>query len=181
MTDVVLDTCCLINLCAVADLRTWLPQTAFRWHLPRAVASEAIFLKTPDQDGTVQRSPVDLSLCQDAGVLIPCDVATRPETSLFVRLAEDLDDGEAMAMAIAETRGWFLASDDRKAMTVARRRGVQVLTTAEVIKGWSADAGVPHEDIVAALTRVERLARFIPAPDYPLYEWWCEILRGHRG
>jgi predicted nucleic acid-binding protein len=179
MTDVVLDTCCLINLCAVGDLRTWLPQKALKWYLPRAVADEAIFLKATSEDTTVQKSPVDLSLYQDAGVLIPCDVAVGSETDLFVRLAVDMDDGEAMALAIAETRGWSLASDDRKAMKVARRRGVQVLTTAEVIRDWSADTHVPHEGIVTALTRIERLARFIPAPDYPLYEWWCEILGGH--
>ena len=181
MTDVVLDTCCLINLCAVGDLRTWLPETALKWYLPRAVANEAIFLKTTNKDGTVQKSPVDLSLYQDAGVLIPCDVATAPETDLFVRLAVDLDDGEAMALAIADARGWSLASDDRKAIEVAGRRGVRILTTAEVIRDWSATADVPHESILAALTRIERLARFIPAPDYPLYEWWRKIVRSHSG
>ena len=181
MTDVVLDTCCLINLCAVGDLRTWLCQTGLKWYLPRAVANEAIFLKTTNEDGTVHKSLVDLSLYQDAGVLVSCDVATSLETDLFVRLAVDLDDGEAMALAIADTRGWSLASDDRKAIEVARRRGVQVLTTTEIIRDWSAVADVPHESIVAALTRIERLARFIPAPDYPLYEWWCAIMRGHRG
>ena len=37
--------------------------------------------------------------------------------------------------------------------------------------------GLPDERIASALERIERMARFRPARDYPLYNWWHRVLR----
>lgn len=145
-----------------------------------AVAGEALFLKTVDEDGTVQKEPVDLAVYQNAGVLVACDVSPGPETALFVRLAIDLDDGEAMALAIAESRGFALATDDRKAMLVAQRRQVRILTTADILKEWAEAASVDAPELAAALQRVETLARFTPPQGYPLHDWWQAAVSGQQ-
>jgi hypothetical protein len=51
MPDAMIDACCLINICAVERHEQWLTQLGYRWHLPRIVAGEALFLRQIDADG----------------------------------------------------------------------------------------------------------------------------------
>ena len=44
MSDVVIDTCCLINCCAAERLDQWLPAKEFTWYVPRTVRAEALYI-----------------------------------------------------------------------------------------------------------------------------------------
>lgn len=170
--DVVVDACCLINLCAAREPRSWLPALGARWHAPTAVLSEAVYLRVELDDGSVERQSLDLQGLVEAGVLLPCHVEGAEETELYVDLAAHLDDGEALALAIAKTRRWLLSTDDRKARRLAGDLGVKVLTTPEILKRW-ADAAHPSPvEIREMLQNIERRARFAPADHDPLYGWW---------
>jgi predicted nucleic acid-binding protein len=94
----------------------------------------------------------------------------------YVEFAADLDDGEAMALAIARARAWLLATDDRKARRRAVESGVSIVTTPELMKRWADSSRVPAEEIRSALERIQARARFVPAPDFPEYEWWTARL-----
>jgi predicted nucleic acid-binding protein len=96
---------------------------------------------------------------------------------LYVDLAARLDDGEAMALAIAKARRWWLSTDDCKARRLAGDLGVKVLTTPEILKRWADAAHPAPVEIGDMLQNIERRARFAPADNDPLHGWW----RRHRG
>ena len=66
-----------------------------------------------------------------------CEPIGEAEIELYFELATSLDDGEAMALAIAKTRQWILATDDRKATTIAEKMKVKLVSTPELVKNWS--------------------------------------------
>jgi len=172
VADGIIDTCCLINLCAVGGLSDWLPALGLLWHVPSAVMDEAIFLRRTQEAGKPRKEEVDLRPLVADGTLRVCDIESAEELALYVRLASELDDGEAMAMALARCRNWLLATDDRKARRLASDLAVAVLTTPELMKRWADAASPAPGKLAAALRRVQELARFVPAPDFPLHDWW---------
>lgn len=109
-----------------------------------------------------------------SGQLAIVDVVGEEEVDLFVEFARHIDDGEAMACALAERRGYALATDDRKALNLLTRRRslVQVLTTSELIRNWSESAAVPGDELGRVLTLVETIACFVPGRRDPLQQWW---------
>jgi predicted nucleic acid-binding protein len=121
---------------------------------------------------------LNLQPLTEASILVPCDLSPGPETVLFVELARQLDDGEAMALAIAKTRGWPLATDDRKAARVATGHGVCVITTPELVKRIAESARLDGLRLSVCLQRIEDLACFWPHANHPLRKWWSKnILR----
>jgi predicted nucleic acid-binding protein len=176
MSDCVIDACCLINLCAVGDLQGWLPSLGFAWHLPSAVGQEALFLRTTDDEGNPTAENIDARQLLDAGLISECSVQSGEETQYYVELAADLDDGEAMALAIARARGWILATDDRKARRRAAEADVQVITTPELMRRSAERNVLSAGEIQTALQRIQARARFVPAADFPEYEWWMSHL-----
>ena len=51
------------------------------------------------------------------------------KTAIAVEFAAQIDDGEASCLAIAKSRGWLVATDDRKAIRLAVKSGISVITT----------------------------------------------------
>ena len=172
MDDVVVDACCLINLLAAGEIRERLSKLRGKWYVPSAVASEALYLHVELEDGTVNKLRVDLGNLVDDGVLLSCTANPGEELDLYVDLATRLDDGEAMALAIAKTRSWTLSTDDGKAKRIAREIGVNVLTTPEIMKRWAELASPDSAELGAVLKRIELRASFFPAVSDPLHAWW---------
>ena len=46
-----------------------------------------------------------------------------------------------MCIAIAEQRGWTVATDDRKAIRVAQQAGLTVVSCPELVKRWADATG----------------------------------------
>jgi predicted nucleic acid-binding protein len=176
MPDAVIDSCCLINLCAAGDLGDVLPPLGLTWHIPKAVMGETLFLRDVDSDGNRQLRRVDLQASVDRGLLRPCSPESEAETSLYVALAAALDDGEAMALAIAKSRAWRLATDDRLAIRHAKDLGVPIVTTPELMKRWADALSLDIAQVRAALGRIQKLARFVPSPSFPMHSWWVKQL-----
>ena len=172
MDDVVVDACCLINLCAAGELRERLSLIGGNWYIPTAVSAESLYLHIEQADGTIDKSPLDLQPCIDDGVLMSCTAEPGEELDLYVDLATRLDDGEAMALAIAKTRSWALSTDDRKAKRVAGELSVAVLTTPEIMKRWADSATPSSEELRKALCCIEQRASFFPSASDPLQSWW---------
>src|SRR6266540_3934446 len=134
----IVDACCIINLYAAGNMLALLPALGGEWHVPVLVTTEALYVRKPDPEDAARlvKEAIDLKPALDAGILRTCDAATDAETALFVELAVALDDGEAMCLAIAQSRGWTLATDDRKARRIAAERGVPLISTPELLKQW---------------------------------------------
>lgn len=177
----IVDSCCTINLYAAGNLITLLPAIGAEWHIAEKVVTETLYIRRPDPDdaSTLVREPINLRPALDAGVLLPCN-ATEDESALFVELATLMDDGEAMCLAIAQSRNWTLATDDRKARRIAGERGVLVVTTAEIVKNWADVTGADDAVIATLLQNIQRFARFVPHRTMPLHEWWVGIANTSR-
>lgn len=177
MADNVIDACCLINLCAAGDVETWLRALGGHWHVPRPVLAESLFLRTEHDDGTITREAISLAGAIESSTLAICEPTGDGEIELYVECAVSLDDGEAMALAIAKARQWLLATDDRKAISLAQKLDVPVVTTPELIRNWSVLTGASVVAIREVLQRIQDRARFFPRERSPLREWWFEIVQ----
>ena len=169
----IVDACCTINLYAAGNLLTLLPALGAEWYITEIVVRESGFIRKADPDDPTKfvKEPIDLKPALDAAILHTC-TATDDELALFVELAALLDDGEAMCLAIAQSRGWTLATDDRKARRIARERGVFLLSTPELLKQWATITAAHVGDVARVLHNIQTFARFQPNSSLPEVDWW---------
>jgi len=172
MDDVVIDACCLINLYAAGDLRTRLLVHGRKWCIPSVVLRESLYIHQVQADGTTVKIAIEIQSLIDDGSVHSCDATDGAELDLFVDFAAKIDDGEAMALAIAKSRGWTVATDDRKAIRLAEEHSVSVLTTPDLMKSWADSTDAAPEELRLALERIEKLATFSPSSRHPLHKWW---------
>ncbi|OHB66041.1 MAG: hypothetical protein A2V70_19280 [Planctomycetes bacterium RBG_13_63_9] len=179
MGNEIVDACCMINLySAVDDLGPLLRAIGSRFHVPRTVAEEALYVLRPHEEDahrTVQER-IDLSPLIEAQLLRICDLQSVQENALYVRFAADLDDGEAACLAIAQSRGWRVATDDRKAQRLATESGIAVVATPELIRRWCDAEGFGGAKIGEVLRRIRDYARFVPRRGSVLADWWMDRL-----
>jgi len=179
MESAVIDSCCLINLCATGRLEEMLSATDMTWKLSAAVARESLYLRRLDGAGNPEREPIDLKPHLASGLLEQVAPRNQAELDTYVALAAQLDDGEATCLAVCQHRGWWLASDDAKALRMANELTVRSTDTPRIIKTW-ADAGVEPAEISAALQAIEARARFLPRASHPLFAWWVRLSQRQR-
>jgi predicted nucleic acid-binding protein len=172
----VLDTCVLINLLATGRVAEIVRVIAPSRMVCSAVSEESLYLRPLEAEGRPEA--VDLQLLIAAGVLTPCQIEGVAEEDLYVTYALELDDGEAMSLAIAQSRNLVLATDERKARRLARENAPQlsIISTAEIIRAWA--EGKERRDVIAAVRSILARARFRPADSDPLALWWNEMLDG---
>lgn len=176
MADSIIDACCLTNLCAAGDLIDWLKHLGGQWHVPKAVMREALFLRVEQADGEVTRERISLEPMVQSELLRACEPEGTAELELYFELAAALDDGEAMALALAKSRGWTLATDDRKAIRQAAELKVRVVTTPELVQRWGKKSSATKVELRDALLRIQRRAGFFPPEQSPLHDWWFDIV-----
>lgn len=167
----IIDTCCFINFYASGQAAALLKAVGGSVAIPDAVKREALYLAAPHPDEKPTPIIIDRVIAElKLQVVAP---ANEKELTLYVELATDLDDGEAMGLALAKERGLILMTDERKARRKAATLGVQVLTTCDVVAAW--EPSTSEAELVAAVQRISRLARFIPGQKDPRYDWWMKI------
>jgi hypothetical protein len=171
-----LDACCLLNLCATGRTQEIVACLPYRCATSRFVATREILslVLGGEGDEPPQReviSPNWLESIENLGIL---DLQSDEEISQFVRFAMELDDGEASVCALALTRGGGVATDDRKALRILAHAApsVPTLQTPELLHEWAQRLKVPENEISAALHRVQRRGRFYPRRDAPKFDWW---------
>jgi predicted nucleic acid-binding protein len=111
-----------------------------------------------------------------SGILQLTEREGHEEAELFVEFASSVDDGEAMSLAICVSRGYALATDDRKARRVAADASVPLTATSEIISHWASQGSPSDEDVRRVLSDIEARGRFSPWAGYPLRDWWLKIL-----
>ncbi len=174
-----IDACCLIDLLASGRAEEILRASGLAWHLPVAVQGEVRYQRRHDaaQAGAILTDPADLSPYIASGLLIPCQPDDPQEQARFVQYATVFrSDGEAMCLALAESRGWTVATDDKKAIKVAEKAGLKVISCPQLVKAW-ADATRPDAATVArVMTDIQTLAQFRPNSMMPEAVWWAAQL-----
>ena len=119
-----------------------------------------------------QHEQVDLNPLFKGEILTPCDCANDAEEQLYVTYALELDDGEAMSLAIAHARSLPFATDEKKAKRVIKNNAthLRVLSTAEILYAWA--DGKNQAEVKTVLDMIGVRARFRPPDDDPLSTWW---------
>ena len=141
-----------------------------------AVVAETLFLRGENPSDAPERVTLDPVI--NAGLLQRHELAGDTEQALYVQLAADLDDGEAMTLAIAYRRGLTAAIGDRKARRIAREQlgeELLLLRTTEIVHAWLETAQIDKTIAGKLLRRIESIARYRPANDDPLREWWVAL------
>ena len=170
----VIDTCCLINLYASQRPKEIITSACIDAIVPQQVAGEGLFIRQPDEsdpnilvlkqiilDDAIAENIIRLDTDQDEN-----------ELAQFIQLATMIDDGEAMCMAIASSRHFSLATDDRKAMAIAASLGINVLTTPEILIKWCGTCSARPRDTADVIMNIERYGRFRPHYTSPHAGWW---------
>jgi predicted nucleic acid-binding protein len=176
MSERIIDACCLINLYATGTEDSIFRACGGFW-LPAQVQNEALRIRRFDEDTPTRlvSQNIDLGDAIAAGLIQTCQLEGQDEVGGFVRFAMELDDGEASCLAIAMSRGWTVATDDRKARRMASENGIALTSTPELIQRW-VDAASPSEATVAdVLKKIELFAKFRPRRNDPLHGWWTGL------
>jgi hypothetical protein len=175
LAPAIIDACCLIDLLASGRVEEILQATGFAWHLPIAVPAEVQYVRQydPAPAGAIVTVPANLSPYLASGLLTPCQPDDPQEQACFVRYAARFrSDGEAMCLAIAESRGWPVATDDRKAIRIARQVGLTVPSCPKRVRAWAVATRPDSATLVRVLTDIQTLAQFRPNSSMPEAGWW---------
>jgi hypothetical protein len=177
MTPAVIDACCLIDLLSSGAAEAILRATGHAWHLPDAVQAEVRYVRQhdPAQSGKIVTVPADLTPLIASGLLTLCRPDNPQEQARFVHYAAIFrSDGEAMCLALAESRGWTVTTDDRKAIRVAGQAGLAVISCPALVKAWAVATRPDRAALVRVLTNIQTLAQFRPYPAMPEAAWWFQ-------
>jgi predicted nucleic acid-binding protein len=137
-SHILLDACCVLNLCASGQFLAILKS------LPAEVVVATVVqeyeLKTLQRLTSKDNDTVlEFEEAITQSLLKVVDFESEEEEESFVNYAFDLDDGESATCAIAVHRKWAVATDDDKAIKFLQKNfpHIQILSTPEIIKHWS--------------------------------------------
>lgn len=176
MSSKIIDACSLINLYASGRVMDVLQAFSGEFYVPKQVREETLSIRKVDEDDPTRLvpEPIDLDGVISHGLLKECVVEGEDEAETFLQYAVDLDDGEAACLAIAKVRGWSVATDDKKAIRLAGKEGITVVTTPELLMIWVEADQPTMDELRLALHNIELFARFRLGPSSPSYQWWKE-------
>ena len=171
---VLLDACVLINLLASGEIEAILRVTEQEFKICTAVEKESFYLRADDPQEQSFDS-VQLDPLVKSGVLSVCAIESEVEGTLYVDYASQLDDGEAMSIAIAEARGYLLATDDRKARRIFLESTAapgRLISTSDLVRSWAERQAISLDKLKAILLSIQHRASFIPPRSDAHLQWW---------
>lgn len=171
-----IDACCVINLCASKQIAGVLEALPYRCAVARYVVEKEALAIVRDDGEADEREPIELAPMIDQGLLHVVGVDSEDERDYFVRFARHLDDGEAQTCALAVVHRGTVATDDKKALRLLEREGVAALQTPELLHAWADHSGADPALVATTLRRIETLANFRPGKAAPLHDWWLQAL-----
>ncbi len=171
-----LDACVLINLVASDEIENIFSAAESEFRICEVVMKESYYLRSDDlQEESVEA--IQLDSLVNSEMLGVCAVETEVEEALYVNYAGQVDDGEAMSIAIAEARGYAFATDDRKARRIfleATGSTDRLISTSELVRKWAEREAIPAERLRSALLGISARATFIPRRIDPNFQWWVD-------
>jgi predicted nucleic acid-binding protein len=171
--SIVLDMSVTLNLLATGVGLSVVESLEVSCFVSSAVVDETTYIRSDDP--AQPREAVSITPWLPSGIVRVISPDSRLEDELYLQLAADLDDGEAMSLAMCQARGYSFATDDRKARCIAGQLTlprVQLLSTSQIVHHWAIRTGAAPGELRRMLSAIEMRARFIPPHDDPLREWW---------
>ena len=173
----ILDACVLINLLASGHTKEILSGSEYKFGICTVVSSESIYLRATDSNAPPEE--VKLDPLVKSKYLTVYALSGDNEQTPYVDYAADLDDGEAMTLALAFSRGFSMATDDRKARRIFLEEigdATRLLSTAQILRMWSKKAGLTSGELKKLLLEVSRRVRFSPPSGDPDFSWWSKAV-----
>lgn len=171
---ILLDACCVLNLCATGQLLPTLKIIPVQVAVAQVVRERELnSLQSIDRQENQGASQFQQTIEQ--GYLKIVDFQSEEEAQTFVNYVFELgDDGESATGAIALHRQWIMATDDRRAISFFRREAprLQILSTLDLMKYWSQAANLDGQSLREALRAIRIQGRYTPPKSHPLYSWW---------
>lgn len=166
-----LDACSLINLYASGRLGVLAARQGRPFLLVPTVVAEAGWVYGRNGAERAERVPIDLEPLK-ARRQVEVVRPTAAMTAHFLRLAADLDDGEAMTIAAAlETEGAGVVTDDEAALNYLGALGRCPVSTSLALLREDL-AGAPHETCREVVLNLRICARYVPSLRHPDIDWW---------
>jgi predicted nucleic acid-binding protein len=136
-------------------------ESGYQFGICSIVKNESIYLRATDLNAPPEEVKLDAYL--ESNRLMVFELSSDEEKELYVDYATQLDDGEAMSLALVYSRGFSMASDDRKARRLFTEEigdPKRLLSTSQILKEWSEKAGMNAANLKQVLTDVSRRGRF---------------------
>lgn len=170
-----LDACVVINLDATGRMAEILAAIPNRVAIADRVLIETRFDPTIEgpEGGPAERATLLALISQ--GTISVLSPESEDELNTFVDLTVDLDDGEAMTVALALHRGHTIATDERKAIRMHDGR-TPLRSTLDLIKAWADHQQPVPAELRSALTDLRVRGHYLPARSHPLRAWWDTIV-----
>ncbi len=171
---VIQDACVLINLLASGRFEDIASGCGLGFAIASVVSQESIYLHNVDSG---ERELIDLKPLIEKGLLETLTAESESEKLRYIELALNLDDGEAESVAIAEARNFALATDDRKARNLIKRKGLKIglWSTCSLLQLWQGKCSISDCDLKIVLTNIFKRGRYRPKVGHPDFDWWTNL------
>jgi predicted nucleic acid-binding protein len=173
----ILDTCVVLSLCATRRVEEILGANVGPFLVDEAVLREALYIHIIVA-GVREKEPISLDPLLTAGALSVVQPETEEEFQLLVDLSVELDDGEAMTCALAQHRGYRIATDERKTIRLIENR-ILTVGTLDLVRNWADKSAAEPALLREVLNAIEDRG-YVPGATHIHYAWWKQILSGDR-
>jgi predicted nucleic acid-binding protein len=165
-SHLLIDTCCLLNLCASGELLNILQVIS--------ISVQAAIVEEVKQELQKIENIEHFEIAIKQNLLLIVDFQSDVEETAFINYASEIDDGEAATGAIAINRNWAIATDDKKAAKFLSQESpyLQIVSTPEIIKYWSKIANIESSKLSNVLNEIRVKARYCPDKNHSLKSWW---------
>lgn len=169
------DACVLINLLGSGRFNDLAAGCGIEFAIVSAVSRETLYLHSPDPS---VREQINLQPLIKDGTLKILDPENENEKLRYIELALSLDDGEAESVAIAESRHFALATDDKKARKLIQNEGIKIelWSTCSLLQLWQNQCSVSDADMKIVIENIFNRARYRPKNGHPGFDWWVGLL-----
>jgi len=170
---VILDACVLINVLASGRAQEILTGSGYSFGFCAVASKESAV------DANAPREAVELDPFVKSKCLTVYGLSGDAEQTLYVDYAADLDDGEAMTLALGFSRGYTVATDDRKARCIFLAYtgdATRLLSTPQILRRWSQSARLTAGELKRLLLESFHRGRFSPRSDDVEFAWWSKAV-----
>ncbi|MFY7807268.1 MAG: hypothetical protein ACOVQ7_27985 [Limnoraphis robusta] len=172
-SPIILDACCILNFYVSGHFLEILRAINAQFYVTLVVKDQELgMLEKLENEETPERNLLEMAIAEELIQVI--DFESEEEAELFVNYAFQIDDGEAASFVIAVSRGWAIATDDRRAISLIKSEVpfLQILSTLDLIKYWSEAANLNSLKLREALEAIQVKGRYRPRKSHLLYSWW---------
>ena len=170
-----LDTCVVLSLCATRRVEEILGANVGPFLVAEAVLREALYIHAI-VDGVREKERISLDPLLAAQVFSVVQPETEEEFQSLVNFSLELDDGEAMTCALAQHRGYRIATDERKTIRLVGNQ-IVIVGTLDLVRVWADNTAVSPALLREVFSAIENRG-YVPGTAHVHYAWWKQIVSG---